>query len=135
MTEITVEQYRAYQKTGALPKYRNQPMVYEGVRFDSKAELQFEMRLRLLKAAGRVQWWLHQVPFLMPRNLETAKAKRYLLDFLVFQADAETFMPRLRFVDVKGFLTKESALKIQTTEATYGIKIEIVKREGIETWG
>ncbi len=127
---LSVEEYRAELAKGKPSKYGSHALVYEGVRYHSKAELRFEMRLRLLRAAGRVAWWVRQVPFALPGDEKTIRAKKYLLDFLVV---LDTGLTRL--IDVKGFQTQNSATKISVVQATHHVTIELVRPDEVESWG
>ncbi len=128
---MTAQQYReAMSRTGGS-KYHNVRRVYEGQPYDSKAELAFEMRLRLLKAQGQVAFWLHQVPFRLKSGIV------YRLDFLVMIPDRPrncVWSYRPAFVDIKGYLTSTSRVKIREVEAIYGIKIELIKPPEVDRW-
>ena len=127
---LTAEQYRAMVANGSKPlKYRNKPMVFEGVRYHSKAELAFEMRLRLLKANRVVSYWLRQVPFSMPADTNTERAERYLLDALVVMTSGQ-----IRLCEVKGFMTGLAKSKIATISATYHVSIEIIRPNEVDAW-
>ncbi len=127
-TSINADQYRAFVSGKGGSKYRNHPQMLEGIRYHSKAELAFEMRLRFLKSVGNVAWWVRQVPFSLPAGGATAKASRYLLDFLIVQPKG------VRLVDVKGFLTPTSKVKISVIQATHGVSVELVAPKDIATW-
>lgn len=123
-------------------KYKNVIRVYQGVRYHSKAELAFELHLRMLQKLGKVLYWLRQVPFAMPADDNTERVERYLLDFLVIQPctlplinfQGQPLPQRVRLVDVKGYMTGRSKTKIAAIQATYHVKIETPRREDIETW-
>lgn len=144
---ISVEEYRQLQVQPGRSKYGAHAIVYEGVRYHSKAELAFELHLRQLKVLGKVAWWVRQVPFSLPGGGATERAQRYLLDFLVqavapgwtdnviahaYNLPPPVLIPRL--VDVKGVLTPTSATKISVVQATYGVKIELVKPKDVDSW-
>lgn len=130
---ITVEEFKALGAKMRMPgdarnKFHAQPQVFEGHRFDSKAELAFEFHLRLLKAQGSVSWWMRQVPFHLPGG------RKYIADFVVvtpFRRDQP-----LRILDVKGKDTNGSALKRDWVEAHFGQTVELVpaKSDGSYTW-
>ena len=61
-------------------KYNACPTTYNGVRYDSKAEANRAAELDLLVRAGRVAWWLRQVPIDIG---EPGVDKPYRVDFLV----------------------------------------------------
>lgn len=97
-------------------KYRNVKTVVDGITFDSKAEARYYGELKLLQAAGEVRYFLRQTPFHLPGGVT------YRADFLVFYPDG-----REAVVDVKGVITKEFAIKKKLVEATYPVKVEVVK--------
>lgn len=59
-------------------KYNAQPTVYNGVRYDSKAEAKYAESLDLLLENGDIDWWLRQVTIALgvPEN-------KYRVDFVV----------------------------------------------------
>jgi len=97
-------------------KYRNIPSEADGIRFASKAERDYYLRLQLRVQAGEVAWFLRQVPFHLPGNT------KYLADFLEVLADG-----RIRVVDVKGRETAMFRLKRRQVEALYPVRIELEK--------
>lgn len=97
-------------------KFRNKPTVQNGTRYASKREASFAGQLELLKRAGKVLFWLEQVPVKLPGNT------RYVCDFVVFEEDGT-----VRFVDVKGFSTEVFKIKKRMVEDLYPIEIEVVK--------
>lgn len=100
-------------------KYSAQRTVLDGRNFGSKAEAQYHAHLRREEVAGRLAWFLWQVPFHMPG---TPTAIRYVLDFMEFWMDGS-----IEFTDVKGFMTKEFIMKRRMVEALYPVKIRTVK--------
>lgn len=97
-------------------KFNAKASVKDGIRFASLAEGRFYDNLKLLQQAGEVLFFLRQVPFHLPGNV------RYVVDFVVFGADGS-----IKFIDVKGMITKEFAMKKKMVEALYPIEIELVK--------
>lgn len=100
-------------------KYRNKPVLEDGIRFASKRERDRYHVLKVRREAGRVSayepfpvWFLRQVPFHLPGNT------KYVADFLVFWSDGTTTVE-----DVKGVHTDVYRLKKKLVEATYPIKI------------
>lgn len=89
----------------------------DGLKFSSKAESRYYLWLKAEQAAGRVLFWLMQVPFHLPGGV------RYVVDYQVFNADGS-----IRFCDVKGFETESFRAKKRIVETLYpGVEIEVVK--------
>lgn len=85
----------------------------DGILFDSKREAAYYQQLKLEQRAGEVVFFLRQVAFDLPGNLE-----RYWLDFLVFRKSGE-----VDCVDVKGVRTSAYRRKKRLVEELYPIKI------------
>lgn len=97
-------------------KYLNIPCEYDGIKFASKLEAGYYLKLNQLKKSGEVIFFLMQVPFILPGNI------RYRCDFQIFWADGH-----VSFVDTKAIETPVSTNKIKQVEALYPVKIEIYK--------
>ena len=93
-------------------KFHAKPTTRDGIRFDSKKEAQHYDKLMLLKMAGKIVFFLRQVPLHLPGNVT------YRVDFLVFFTDG-----RVEFHDVKGFRTKQYITKKKIVESLYPIEI------------
>lgn len=106
--------FRAGPRSVGMRKYRNTPTVVDGIRFDSKREAEFYGKLKALRDAGTIRYFLRQVPF----HLEGGVI--YRADFLVFWSSP--FTPETVY-DVKGFRTEVYRLKKKQVEARYGITI------------
>ena len=99
-------------------KYHNIPCVYDGIRFQSKAERDYYSSNLLPRyRAGQVKWFLRQTPFHLPGNVT------YRADFIEFLADGT-----VRVIDVKGHFTYVFQIKRKQVEALYPIRIECVRR-------
>ena len=59
-------------------KYHAQPTIYNGLRYDSKAEAIRASELDLLVRAGEIAWWTRQVPFWLG-----VPCQKMVVDFLV----------------------------------------------------
>lgn len=106
---------QAQQAPAAKPrKYRNEPVVVDGIRFDSKLEARYYEQLKLRRAAGDVLWWARQVSF----RLEGGVVFR--ADFVVALAAGPPDV-----VDCKGFLTRASANKHKQMLERYGIVVKL----------
>ena len=126
MTETwTLEKYRAHvaaqEKAGPDPKphkYRAEPTVVDGIRFDSKLEARYYERLKADQAAGRIQGFLRQVPFHLPGKT------RLVIDFLVVELDGT-----VHFDDTKGVETDAFKIKLRQARELYPwADIRILKR-------
>lgn len=101
---------RARHKFGAVRTEQN------GRTYASKAEARYAANLDMRQRAGEVVFWLPQVPIPLPGKT------KYVVDFLVFEADGT-----VRFVDVKGVETPMFVLKKKQVEALFPIEIEVTK--------
>jgi hypothetical protein len=99
-------------------KYRNEPIVIDGIRFQSKWEGQVYCELKVMVKVGIVLKFERQVPF----RLNDTKRK-YLLDFKVWFTDGH-----VEYWDAKGYRTQLYKLKKDIVEKQYGITIIEKKR-------
>lgn len=108
-------------KSARRSKYKNQPTVVNGERFDSKAEAAYSRYLVALRQQGELvpPYFLRQVPFHLPGGVI------YRLDFLEFYPGGE-----VELVDIKGFMTPTSKLKLKQVEDLYDVRIICKKRKG-----
>lgn len=97
-------------------KYNAQHPRIDGIRFDSNLEARYYEKLKLLVKAGKLLFFLRQVPIGLPGNI------KYRVDFLEFWPDGT-----YRFVDVKGIPTPMFIIKKKQVEELYPIEIEIEK--------
>lgn len=88
--------------------------------FHSKREAAYYDELLKQKEAGEISYFLMQVPFLLPGN------RKYLLDFMVVTQNSAGYC-YVDYIDVKGFMTPMSKMKIDQVEDIYKIKIRIIK--------
>lgn len=97
----------------ARGKYNATKTQVDGITFDSKKEATYYIGLKQQQQAGDVRYFHRQVRFDLPGN--TA----YRVDFQIFYADGT-----VRYVDVKGYLTKEFIRAKKQVEALYPVTIE-----------
>lgn len=118
----TSEQLKAHRgrqldRKAAKPrKYRNEPTVIDGIRFDSKKEAEHYRGLCLLKRAGVVERIDLQVKY--PLTVNGEKVGTYVADFVVSFPDGLA-----QVQDVKGVRTPVYKLKKRLMKAIYGIEI------------
>jgi hypothetical protein len=119
---MTAAEFRSLQKSEKPRKYRNKPVVIDGIRFDSKAEGNYYLALKDREAKGEVGGVELQkrFPILGPKGELVCT---YVADFAFWDHREDRF----RIVDVKGVETKEFKLKRKMMRAFNGIEIEVVK--------
>jgi hypothetical protein len=106
---------RPLQAPDATPKprkYRNEPVVVDGIRFDSKLEARYYEQLKLRRAAGEVAWFIRQPRFDLPGGVV------YRADFLAVLAAGG-----VEVVDTKGQDTRESITKRKQVKHLYGVDV------------
>jgi hypothetical protein len=102
---MSIEEFRKLQlppgrgpALGKPNKYRNAITMADGIRFDSKAEARRYRELKLLKAAGEIQWFNRQPSFVI------ARGARYIPDFIVCGKDGVLWVE-----DVKSPVTAKNS--------------------------
>jgi len=101
-------------------KFHAQRDKRDGINFASKKEAAYYSKLKILRQAGEILFFLRQVPFDLPGNT------KYVLDFIEFHAPKNNEPGDIIFTEVKGYMTPMAKLKISQTEQLYGIKINVV---------
>ena len=111
----------AVPETHAAPvakprKYRNEPIIVDGIRWDSKKELARWVELRLLENFGTIRDLRRQVVFILAPSVKLYGRKRpqlkYTADFTYFEPDQSgewLFITE----DVKGQTRRQEAYKIR----------------------
>lgn len=102
-------------------KYRNKRVEYGGYKFDSIAEKDRFIELRMLETKGYIKDLKLQVPFVLIPKSKYGRDVRYIVDF-TYYIDKELVVE-----DVKGVLTKEYKLKKRLMQEKYHITIQEVK--------
>lgn len=100
-------------------KYRNTPVVHDGIRFASKAEGKRYLELKLLERAGKITNLRLQER--IPLAAHGRKICTYVADF-AYWVELEPVVE-----DVKGMLTPEFKLKAKLFHAQFGYPITIIK--------
>lgn len=103
-----------YPKAKGKSKFGATKQVVHGITFDSKKEADYYLMLYLSHRAGQIKYFLRQVPFDLPGNT------KYRVDFMVVEND-----DTVRYVDVKGYQTKDFIRAKKQVEALYPITIEL----------
>jgi len=97
-------------------KYRNEPIVVDGIRFASKKEADYYQQLLFMKAGNAIKGFTRQVSL----PLRSSK-RRMVIDFMVVELDG-----RVRWIDTKGYATTAWKIKKDELEHSLGIQIETV---------
>lgn len=98
-------------------KYHAKKCEYNGIKFDSKKEMNRYKELLLLQRGNVINGLSLQVPFTLIEKSKYGRNIRYIADF-VYQENGETIVE-----DVKGFKTDVYKLKKRLFEEKYGIAI------------
>ena len=104
-----------------MNKYRNTKVEINGLKFDSKAELNRYAELKLLESVGVITQLKRQVVYeLAPSVIINGRKRpplRYIADFEYVEHG------KLIVEDVKGILTKVYIIKRHLMKSIYGIDI------------
>ena len=102
-------------------KYRNEPVVIDGIRFDSKRESIRWHVLRLLERAGDIKDLKRQVRYQLTAHDKPVTV--YVGDFEYFDNATKATVTE----DVKGVETDVFKLKAKLFAAQYGREIKVTK--------
>lgn len=106
------------------PKYNNQRIEINGLRFDSRAEARRYLELRLLEQDGKIANLRRQVSFELVGGVRLLGSKRatpalrYVADFAYDDADGRPVVE-----DVKGVITAVYRIKRHLMKAKFNIDI------------
>ena len=94
-------------------KYSAKKTIIDGIKFDSKAEAERYLELKLLERAGKITALKRQVKFeLIPKQADE-RAVYYIADFTYEMSD------KTIAEDVKGYKTKEYIIKRKLFKSLY----------------
>ncbi len=125
---ITWTEYNKLLNKKSL-KYRNKKVIWDGKLFDSTKELKYYWKLLDDKKSGKIRDFEWQVPLTFIYEYE--KMFKLIIDFVIKHNIINNIVPRLEYIDVKGWCIKKKKflttpmfnLKKKLIEAQYGIKI------------
>jgi hypothetical protein len=105
-------------------KYKNKKCIYNGIKFDSKKEMAYYIKLKMLEEKGKIKKLELQKTYeLQPSfkvNDKTYRKITYKADFSYITTEDD----KLHIVDTKGFRTEVYKLKRKMFAYKYGIEIE-----------
>lgn len=120
LKQIPLSKVKAEKTINKYHVAKKEDRIYNGILYASKKELLKAQELDLQVNAGEIDFWLRQIPFMLPGGVI------YRLDFMTF-TEVETLpLYEIHYIEVKG---KELALgrtKRKQSEAIYNISIEVV---------
>jgi hypothetical protein len=97
----------------------------DGIKFGSKREAKTFRDLQARQHIGEIDFFLLQVPFLLPGKTDTGRRFKHYLDFITFKAvGAGTY--RIEYIEVKGRDLALGKLKRRQVEELYNIQIQVV---------
>jgi hypothetical protein len=106
-------------------KYHNEKIVYNGIKFDSKREKNFYIKLKLLESYNMITELKRQVKYEIQPSYEIngkkVRAITYIADFTYKDKKGKKHI-----VDVKGMKTEVYKLKKKIFEYRYNLEIEEV---------
>jgi len=95
-------------------KFHAKPCESDGIKFPSKKERDYYLKLILARKSGELLFFLRQVPFHLAGGII------YRLDFMEFWSNGD-----IVFTEIKGFSSKEWIMKKKMVESTYPISINV----------
>ena len=110
-------------------KYYSKKVIYDGIKFDSKKEGEYYLKLKMLEKSGLIKNLELQKEYLLQDsfkiNGKTIRAIKYIADFVYY----DTTDQKEHIVDIKGSKrTMTEAFKIKTKlfAYKYGREIEVI---------
>lgn len=107
-----------------MSKYYSKKVIVDNIKFDSKKEANYYLKLKLLEKAGTIKDLELQKEFILQ---DSFKLNNKAIRKITYKADfsyISTLDDKLHIVDVKGFKTEVYRLKKKLFEYKYGIEIE-----------
>jgi len=105
-------------------KYKNKTVEYHGIKFDSKKEMAYYLKLKILQEKGLIEQLELQKEYELQPSFKikdkTYRKITYKTDFSYISKEDN----KLHIVDVKGFKTEVYKLKKKMMAYKYGIEIE-----------
>lgn len=96
-------------------KFNAKQTTVDDIKFSSKKEAMWFQKLKHRQEIGEVLFFLCQVPFRLPGGV------KFLLDFMVFQADGT-----VQLIECKGMKLPMGQLKLKQVMDLYNVNIEVV---------
>lgn len=107
-----------------MSKYYSKKVIVDNIKFDSKKEANYYLKLKMLERAETIKDLELQKEYILQDNFKlnnkTIRKIKYKADFKYISTSDD----KLHVVDVKGFKTEVYKLKKKLFEYKYGIEIE-----------
>jgi hypothetical protein len=104
-------------------KYKNEKVSIDGWAFDSKLEGNRYLELKLLQRAGKVRYFLCQVPFRLPGHVI------FRVDFMIVWG-SDLYNGGVTYEDAHGADTRMKTLKMKQVREIYGVDVKLVRAAG-----
>ena len=103
-------------------KYKNKKIEYDGILWDSKKEMSYYIKFKLMEKSGEISELKRQVKYeLQPKYQFKGKSIRQILYIADFTYKKNGI---IHVIDVKGYRNEIYKLKKKIFEYKYGIEIE-----------
>lgn len=102
-------------------KYRNKPVIVDGIRFASKLEAKRYGELKMLERAGKITF---QMQVAYDLDINNVHITRYVADFVVYWIETGVTVVE----DTKGVETPEYKIKRALMLALPGIRIKEIRK-------
>lgn len=109
-----------------MSKYYSKKVIVDNIKFDSKKEAAYYLKLKLLLKSGSIKNLELQKEFILQDKFKINKKTRRKITYKADFSYVSTSDDKLHIVDVKGFKTDIYKLKKKLFEYKYGIEIEEV---------
>ena len=107
-----------------MSKYYSKKVIVDNIKFDSKKEANYYLKLKLLKKAGAIKDLELQKEFILQESFKLNKKTRRKISYKADFSYVSTSDDKLHIVDIKGFKTEVYKLKKKLFEYKYKIEIE-----------
>jgi hypothetical protein len=104
-------------------KYGNEKVTIDGWTFDSKLEGRRYEELKLLQKAGKIRYFLCQVPFRLPGHAI------FRADFMIVWG-TDLYSGGVTFEDAHGADSALKNLKLKQVFDVYGVEVKLVRQAG-----
>ena len=109
-----------------MSKYYSKKVIVDNIKFQSKKEAAYYLKLKLLLKSGAIKNLELQKEFILQDKFKLNKKTRRKISYIADFSYVSTSDDKLHIVDVKGFKTDIYKLKKKLFEYKYKIEIEEV---------
>ena len=109
-----------------MSKYYSKKVIIDNIKFDSKKEANYYLKLKMLLKAGKIKNLELQKEFILQESFKLNNKTRRKITYRADFSYVSTQNNKIHVIDVKGFKTEVYKLKKKLFEFKYGIEIEEV---------